>query len=112
MYLDIYVLIAHKPIVEAKFHNPCGRKSAINKMGFVNLWFIRMGSDNLGFIRMDSDNLGFVKMDSDNLWFIRMDSDNLWFIRMDSDNFGKLWLFVVFKYKFESSDLSEWVLII
>ena len=78
----VLFLTVHKPIVEAKFHNPCGRKDAIS----------RMGSANFGFSRMDSANFGFS--------------------RMGSANFVKLCLFIVFKCKFESSDLAEWVLLI
>ena len=67
MYLDIYVLIVHKPIVEAKFHNPCGRKRAISRMDSANFGFSRMDSANFGFSRMGSANFGFSRMDSANL---------------------------------------------
>jgi len=98
----VLFLTVHKPIVEAKFHNPCGRKDAIS----------RMGSANFGFSRMDSANFGINRMGSANFGFSRMDSANFGFSRMGSANFVKLCLFIVFKCKFESSDLAEWVLLI
>ena len=76
MYLDIYVLTVHKPIVEAKFHNPCVRKRAINKIGFVNFRIKRMGSLNFRIKRMDSLNFRINRMGSLNFGTKRMDSLN------------------------------------
>ena len=67
MYFDIYVLIVHKPIVEAKFHNPCGRKRQIKRMDSLNFGTNRMNSLNFGTKRMDSLNFGTKGMDSLNL---------------------------------------------
>ena len=43
-------------------------------------------------------------MDSDSFGIKRMGSPNFGIKRMGSANFGKLWLFIVFKCKSESSD--------
>ena len=75
--MDIYVLIVHKPIVEAKFHNPCGRKRAINIMNSANFGIKRMDSANFGIKKMDSLNFGTKRTDSLNFGIKRMDSLNL-----------------------------------
>ena len=87
MHLDIYVLIVHKPIVEAKFHNPCGRKRAINKIGFVNFGTKRMDSLNFGFKRKDFLNFGIKRTVSLHFGIKRTVSRNFGIKRMDSLNF-------------------------
>ena len=63
-------------------------------MGSVNFWTKRMDSLSFGIKRMDSANSGIK----------RMDSVNFGIKGMGSASFEKIWLFIVFKCKFESSD--------
>ena len=71
-------LNVHKPIVEAKFHNPCGRKKRLFIMDSEYFGLFRMDSEYFGLFRMDSGYFGLLRIDSEYFGLFRMDSEYFW----------------------------------